>query len=413
MIGLWLTSLAVAGTPVWVDGHATAALELPGSEVGGGAGAGLAVGTGPVLLEARTDLSVVSTGPRWAVWPALRLHTTDLQTPWRWRPSVVVGLGGQLGTPPGRRRLAMAGLDLDPPWIGDRTRPRAGVWAETSLDGVWRVGLKVGLVHQVGGRTRPEPVGFRVDKDEEDAVAGTASGVDGAPSDGAGTTSSDTAGPWWDPQACAWVDDDPGGGWRPQDGPGPVATILEGTETAGAAGLERGQGWLVVVAEPGAVVRVGEFERTVGEDRTAKLTAAEGVVDVEVVGGGRRQTFEAALAQGYVLWLRATPPDEVAVQFASGSAEVDDADRVAAQALARNRGQYRLRLSGSYSPEGNLAANLELARRRAAAVSALLQEVGVPAEDLELLPPTPPRPGLTAAEQRAVYVLPVSPEEAE
>jgi len=214
---------------------------------------------------------------------------------------------------------------------------------------------------------------------------------------------------WWDPEACAWVEAAPGGGWRTRDG----TTRGRSGDSADpeAPPTDDAQGWLLVVASPGDVVRLDAgVAQPVGSDGLARLRAAEGVVDVTVVGGGRSRSFEAAIADGYALWLRAAPPDEVRVGFGAGSSVVGEADRIFLESLARDRGGWRLRLSGSYSPEGRLEDNQRLARDRAAAVRAVLEAAGVPAEALEVAAPTPPRPGLTAAQQRAVFVTPTRPE---
>jgi len=448
LILAWLIGLAGAQEPpptprdpVWIDAHGTLLLDGAGG-VAPGLGAGVGVGRAPVVFELRTDLSGVADGPRLALWPALRLHLVDVHRPGRWRPSVHGGLGLRAGVQGDPVRLLVVGADLDTdhpfgPLSSERLRPRLGAWTESDLSGAWSVGIKLGVVVAAGGRGAPAEPDAPVDPDAPDAdqapsgadgtaepgdgASDAADGADGA--DGADATdaadavadgaqdSASLEGPWWDPQACEWVDEDPGNGWRPVDGVGVPGQRAADEGSEGAQVGPGRQGWLVVVAEPGAVVRLPGIDQSVGSEGAVRLAAPEGVVDVEVVGGGRTQTFEAAVADGFVLWLRASPPDEVAVQFDSGSAAIDEADRVAAQALARNRGQYRLQLTGSYSPEGNRAQNLDLARRRAQAVRALLEEVGVPAEDLEVLPPTPPREGLSAAQQRAVYITPVSPQE--
>jgi outer membrane protein OmpA-like peptidoglycan-associated protein len=166
----------------------------------------------------------------------------------------------------------------------------------------------------------------------------------------------------------------------------------------------------MVVARPGDVIQLGELNQQVGPDGVARLRAPEGDVRVEVVGGGRTQAFEAAIAAGYALWLRAAPPEEVRVTFPVNRATLADADRVRVTALARNRGSWLLRVSGSYSPEGRVEDNLALATARAAALADLLRAAGVPENAILVAPPTPPRPGLSPAEQRAVYVQPVDPE---
>lgn len=427
MIVLLLASLSHAVEPPWVDAYAAAVVEAPSRGIGGSAGGGVGLGEAPFYLEARVDAATLSSGSRLALWPAARAHLRDVDAP-GWRPSLVGALGVQLGTGPGDRAVLMGGLDVDVPAGEGWTRPRLGLWAEGTLQGTVRGGLRIGVVHRSGRRRvlRSRATPLVVDKAQvlADIAAAREGGESGptAPEKARPALGGDPggSGPWWDPEVCAWVEQDPGHGWRPVDGAGALARgegmdgagVSAGGSVEGTAGGPVRQGWLVVVAQPGDIVRLPGLEQSVGEEGAARLRAPEGVVDVEVVGGGRTQTFEAAIADGYVLWLRADPPDEVAVQFAVGSAAVDEADRVAAQALARNRGQFRLRLTGSFSPEGDRAFNLDLARRRAQAVAGLLREVGVPAAEIEVLEPVLPRAGLTAAEQRAVYIEPVAPGEA-
>lgn len=376
----------------WVDAHLGTSIGVTGEEPGALAlGAGYSVGIAePVRAELRVDGHVLSDGSaRAAAGPALRLYFVRPDKQDAVRPALV--LNGGVAITDKTHGLLGAGVDVDLPtgWP-NHSRVGAGVW--TDLGETWAVGLRLGVVGRPWTR-KPEP------------LVVTPPPVDGES--------------WWDPQTCAWVDADPGNGWQTEDGvslPGESSVTQLGApdpadpNSTGPV-LERPQGWLMVVAEPGDVVQLGPMSQEVGRDGVARLRAAEGIVEVSVVGGGRSQAFEAAVADGYALWLRAAPPEEVRVQFASGSSVVDEQDRVLIQALARNRGSYHLRISGSYSPEGSQVSNLALARDRADAVNRLLVDAGVPADGVTIDPPTPPRPGLTAEQQRAVYVQPVTATE--
>lgn len=381
--------------PVRIDVHGTGLYHLNEGQLGGGIGGGIGGGTKPVLFEIRTDAQYVASKPRLLLWPALRLHVLDADRPKAWRPSLVVGAGLEIADPLGPALIA--GLDLDLPGNLKRN-PRVGLRATTDVNGNWVAGVNLGLAMRL---IRDSPAPPPPDPVEPPPVPVA-------------------EGPWWDPETCTWVDEDPGFGWSPADGIGLVSNDGDPDSNGSAAGggpngsgaPPPGQGWLMVVGAPGDVVRLARQDgspvppMTVGSDGVAKMAAAEGVAEVTIAGGGREQSFEAAISDGYVLWLRAALPEEVSVQFASGSSTVSAADRAAAEDLAENRGQYQLQVSGSYSPEGSLQGNLALARRRAAAISRVLQNAGVPAEDIVILDPTPPREGLTAAEQRAVYIMP-------
>ncbi|MFK7928037.1 MAG: hypothetical protein AB8H79_07595 [Myxococcota bacterium] len=415
MIIVLLTALSVAQdststhtSPVRFDAHGSGLYDITNEQLGAGLGGGIGGGTKPVLFELRLDGQYIPNKPRLLVWPALRVHLLDADRAKAWRPSFVVGAGLEVADPLGP--TLAAGIDLDLPG-SLRRNPRVGARLTTDVSGNWVAGLNVGMAWRLIKDTPAPPPPPPVEPPPQPPPK--------------------VEGPWWDPETCDWVDEDPGYGWSPAYGVGAVIPTGAGgagpagtAGTAGTAGGDPGttdpdadeptaQGWLMVVGSPGDVVRLKRQDgtpvpdTTLGEDGVARMAAAEGVAEVTIAGGGREQTFEAAIADGYVLWLRAATAAEVSVQFASGSATVNATDRASAQALANNRGAYQLQVAGSYSPEGRLSSNLALARRRAAAVVALLKEAGVPSEDIVILDPAPPRPGLSSAEQRAVYIMPV------
>lgn len=383
-----LLSLTAQAEP-WLDAEvgARAGLTEPapgGLALGLGAGVGL---TGPLRAELRaTGLVQAQGGASLEAGPNLRLFLVDPEPDDRWRPSLHLGAGYALGQSEGLR--VGGGFDLDLPG-SPTSRTRLGIGILGDGADLWQAQVQIGVVGRPWRKTA-EPV--VVEPVEEPQVS-----IDPP-----------RRVRWWDPESCEWLDDgDSDGGYFE----GMTSLTPGGKGDGGAGEADEAQGWLMVVANPGDVVRVGGLEQTVGADGVARMRAPEGVVDVTIVGGGREQQIEAAIADAYALWLRARAPEEVRVGFASGSSTVRDEDRVLLQALTRNRGHYILQVSGSYSPDGSLDANLRLAQARAAAVVDLLKQAGIPEDELRIVPPTPPRPGLSAAEQRSVYVQPVSTEE--
>jgi hypothetical protein len=337
-------------------------------------------------VEGRAQVQLLPGGAaRLRLAPAPRLHLLDPARRTAFRPSLLAMAGVAIGERP--RPVLGAGVDLDLPtgWP-HHVRVGAGAFTEPGYGG--GVLLRVGLLGRMGkAAAEPEP---------EAAPAPAAPAADGTWL-------------WWDPGTCAWVPDAPGHGWRPGDG-----IVLPTSASASAAGAstpaERRFGWLVVAGPPSTVVRLAGTEQPIGAEGIARLRAPEGELTVEVVGGGRTERFEVAIADGYTLWLRAAAPPEVRVLFDVGSSEVSANDRLLVQELARNRGGYGLRIAGSYSPEGDPAANLRLAEARGASIAALLRGAGVPDDRVVLLPPRPPEAGRSAAEQRAVVVEPFVPE---
>lgn len=166
------------------------------------------------------------------------------------------------------------------------------------------------------------------------------------------------------------------------------------------------QGALLVVGEPGDRVRVGEREVSAGVDGVVQLTVPEGMVTAEVVGGGRRATVSAAISVGHGTWVRVSDPAPAVVEFAAGSASLGSEAREVVAALARDAGGWRYELQGGFSPEGNRAANVALATRRAEAVRAAFLEAGLSPDQVAVVPAAVPEDATDAASRRVCTVRP-------
>jgi hypothetical protein len=138
------------------------------------------------------------------------------------------------------------------------------------------------------------------------------------------------------------------------------------------------QGAVVVMASPGDHVLIDEHTLLTDADGVAVLSAPEGDVEVRVTGGGREEVLQAAIGDGYAVWVRVPPPPDVyRVLFPIGSSALLPAARAQIEALAERVGDYDLRLRGSTSPEGFDGFNAELGIARAEAVRDHLLESGV------------------------------------
>ena len=76
--------------------------------------------------------------------------------------------------------------------------------------------------------------------------------------------------------------------------------------------------------------------------------------------------------------------------------------------MAQRLGDWRFRVEGSASPEGDRDHNLELANQRAVAVRQLLLGAGLSPEQVELGPPVVQLYGEPSA-LRAVLITPLAP----
>ena len=181
---------------------------------------------------------------------------------------------------------------------------------------------------------------------------------------------------------------------------------------------EPDRGALVVLAWPGDQIRVSGAalaapqEVPTGEDGVAVLTAPEGRLDIEVRAGGQRQSYKAALANGYAVWVRVRPPPPAQVLFNQGHSELTTAARAQIADMASDAAGWSFVLQGAYSAEGSLNYNNRLARERGLNVGQALMDAGVPADHIAYLDPPPADPNKDPVTQRACIVLAVPPERA-
>lgn len=170
------------------------------------------------------------------------------------------------------------------------------------------------------------------------------------------------------------------------------------------------RGSLLVLAHPGDSVRVGGQALPVDTSGLALMNAPEGRVTVEVLAGGERQEYKAALANGYAVWIRVKPPPPTQILFPQGESALSAANLARIQSMARNAAGWSFVLQGAYSYEGSLNVNNRLARERGQNVGHALLAAGVPADRIAYLDPPPADPNKDPATQRACNVLAVPPE---
>lgn len=169
------------------------------------------------------------------------------------------------------------------------------------------------------------------------------------------------------------------------------------------------QGALLVLATPGDRVQVQGHPLELRSDGAALANLPEGPVQVVVSGGGRSDTLELGVSEGYATWARVGEAPVVRVLFAVGSSELRPSAQEQLGALAELRGGYGYALTGSFSPEGQVQVNRDLALARSRAVYDALVELGVPEEAIELRAAAAPAEGTSAAQQRACVVIPIPP----
>ncbi|MCA9491305.1 MAG: OmpA family protein [Myxococcales bacterium] len=218
---------------------------------------------------------------------------------------------------------------------------------------------------------------------------------------------------WLDPQAAAEL-------VRSSEGvrvvriaaPGRVAleVPLDGAAQAVVLPEAPALGGLVVAAAPGDRVSLDGELLVVDPTGVALGTAPGGDHVVEIVGGGRRERLDVALADRQTLWLPATPPATVEIRFSVGSAELSRAEREALKHVAEAAGDHAFRLRGMASPEGEEVANEALAGLRAEAVRDALASAGIAPERLRLDPPAVGGSG-DPSELRRVDVVPLTVED--
>lgn len=222
--------------------------------------------------------------------------------------------------------------------------------------------------------------------------------------------------PW-----CAWVPAEEANAVLAQLAPGAtVAVVADGylPEQVVVSGPTQvalrpapQQGSLLVSAQPGDRVRVDGREVAVGADGLAILTAPEGFVTVQISGGGRSLSREAAIASGHALWIVAPPASPAELRFSLGSSALDDAAQARLAEIAANAGAWRFEVAGSYSPEGDPTANQALALARADAVARALVTAGVAADRVAVTPTPAAAPADAAPEAlRAAWVYAIPAE---
>jgi outer membrane protein OmpA-like peptidoglycan-associated protein len=167
----------------------------------------------------------------------------------------------------------------------------------------------------------------------------------------------------------------------------------ESADEAGADGAaaSRRVGGLVVGACAGDQVTVGgEALETDAAGIAETFALASGLVDLRVVGGGREAPRRLGFVQGQALWVVFDCPTDQVVYFDLGSAVLGDRTAADVARWASLAGDWRAELRGSYSPEGDEAANLALADSRARAVQAALVAAGMRADRVAIGDPMPP-----------------------
>ncbi len=362
-----------------LDVHASAAVH--DGPLAGGGGAALGLNLGHLDVEIAGD---VAGGLESAAWlrPQLRLipeRERDIGT------HLILG-GGALFAPEGLRHAAGIGAGFDVlrgPW-----RPRLQAsWVGWPGDEPWRAWLSVGLVHRPAERPEPQP---------QPVVA-------------AEPPRFDASLVWVPGPVCEWLPPDDASARFAETSADPWSTPRVGSRRPGADVTDSAQrrGDLVVVGFPGDVVSAAGVELTLAADGVGWTTLDEGPVDVVVRGGGRTQAEQVAVGAGATVWLTAPPPTTARISFAVGNDRLDADATAALAALARDAGRWTFSVWGSYSPEGDVAANQALATRRAEAARAALVSGGVAAERVRVEAPREPEPNLPPELQRAAVVQPV------
>ena len=168
------------------------------------------------------------------------------------------------------------------------------------------------------------------------------------------------------------------------------------------------QGTVVVVAQPGDDVFVDGHPVPVGKDGLAIVTTPEGPHQVQVRGAGRVVDLTTAVGDGYAAWVRSPPPDRLITQFAVGSSELTPQARRDIAFYAETVGNWGFELQGSFSPEGDWAANQKLAKARGRAVQKAMVDAGIPRDRIEIVPPPEVPEDMDTANQRSCIIVPIS-----
>jgi len=374
---------ASAAEPV-IDAHATGAVV---DRVAGGVGGGIGAGWSQVEVMLELD-AVLTDGPQGVisqgmVHPRLSLFPSAEEGP---RGHLIVG-GGAWSRPDLVGVVeAGAGLDLS----AGPLRPRITATYVAGADGSGRAMVTLGVVRHPTPEPEPEPVAM--------------------------VPRFDAAMVWVPDPVCEWLPpDDAGSSWGATEAEVDGATVVPQPATVAAEGSQNAAlGDLVVAAFPDDQVTIDGEPLAVDRDGIAWTQAPAGRVEVAVLGGGRQVEATVAVAPQGTLWYSAPAPDTtVRVTFDAGSAQLSDG---ALAQLAQFRDQlasWPVQVWGSFSPEGIDTDNEALARARAEAVAAALEEAGVPPGRVTVLPPRPPEEGLPASQQRAAVLSPVYQDQEE
>ncbi|MEO0599927.1 MAG: OmpA family protein, partial [Myxococcota bacterium] len=117
-----------------------------------------------------------------------------------------------------------------------------------------------------------------------------------------------------------------------------------------------------------------------------------------------------SISEDHALWWSVEPPKPVEIGFAQGRAVLDAASRERLDALVDNAGSWHFEVRGGFSPEGDVDANVDLARSRARAVARYLDERGLGGGRLTTGEAPLSREGVRPEAQRIAVVFPVPPE---
>lgn len=189
--------------------------------------------------------------------------------------------------------------------------------------------------------------------------------------------------------------------------PGHLPTTARAGDSAVQLEQAPPTGGLVVLAEPWDAVTVDGERLPEATDGVWVLAVGVGSHQVAVEGAGRTWTDEAAVVDGYTVWLRAPSVEPVGVLFGAGSAVLRTEAKERLGPLVAHPGRWVFEVRGSFSPEGDLEANRRLAETRAQSVVDWLAEQGVPEQRVRVVHNDEPVEGYTAEEQRRVDVMPV------
>lgn len=284
-------------------------------------------------------------------------------------------------------------------------RARAELTYAFDLGGERRALLAVGLIV---GRARPTPDAI-VDAsgDPPDEPNDPAESVEPADDAVNAPTPLDADGMVWLPgPVCQWLPPPAAGaeierlGMQLESLTAVSARTLRAADGEEPAPLPAG-GRVLVAAWSGDRIAIDGVNAP-ARDGVALALRPEGASEILVIGGGRRVSLSVGVVDRSAVWVGVDPPEPVRVPFRVGSAALDGAARRSLARIAADAGDGSFRVAGSFSPEGDAAANEALANRRAEAV-----RDGLPAARVVLAPAEPPAAGLSAAAQRSAVLTPV------